>query len=270
MHDGDALDRLQRDLEVVLDQHEAHVPRERGQQQHELAALGGREARGGLVEEDEARGAGERHADLELALLAVRERGDGLVGDVREADALEELRRWRRATGARRAGAANAKRPRLTPRIARKRLSRTVSSRNSSEDWYVRRRPRRMRSWGGRSVMSSPKKRTRPAVGGKSPVTALKSVVLPAPLAPRMARRSPAATESETPSIARSAPNVRVTPSSTRASSDASERLRRDRRRPWAYGQAGLSRVPMPILSNSACERFRRWSTFSTRETTLL
>src|SRR5262245_8526816 len=76
----------------------------------------------------------------------------------------------------------------------------------------------RMRSCGGNAVTSSPKKRTRPAVGGKSPVTALKSVVLPAPFAPISARRSPAATESETSSIALSAPNVRVTPSSTRAS----------------------------------------------------
>ena len=75
-----------------------------------------------------------------------------------------------------------------------------------------------MRSWGGIAVTSSPKKRTRPAVGGKSPVMALNRVVLPAPLAPMSARRSPAATESETSSIARSAPNVRVTPSSTRAS----------------------------------------------------
>ena len=57
--------------------------------------------------------------------------------------------------------------------------------------------------------MSSPKKRTRPAVGGKSPVMALNSVVLPAPLAPSTARRSPAATENETSSIARSAPKAR-------------------------------------------------------------
>ena len=50
-----------------------------------------------------------------------------------------------------------------------------------------------MRSCAGRSVMSSPKKRMRPAVGMKSPVIALNSVVLPAPLEPRTARRSPAA-----------------------------------------------------------------------------
>src|SRR5262245_38264724 len=70
--------------------------------------------------------------------------------------------------------------------------------------------------------MSSPKKRTRPAVAGKSPVMTLNKVVLPAPLAPITARRSPAATENETSSMACSAPNVRVTPSSSRASPVAS------------------------------------------------
>src|SRR5712664_486925 len=70
--------------------------------------------------------------------------------------------------------------------------------------------------------MSSPKNRTRPAVGGKSPVTALNSVVLPAPLAPSTARRSPAATENDTSSMALRASKVRVTPSRTRASPDAS------------------------------------------------
>src|SRR5260370_29536810 len=51
---------------------------------------------------------------------------------------------------------------------------------------------------------------------------ALNSVVLPAPLAPSTARRSPAATDNDMSSIARSAPNSRVTPSSTRASPEAS------------------------------------------------
>src|ERR1700754_1309404 len=80
----------------------------------------------------------------------------------------------------------------------------------------------RIRSCAGSVVTSSPKKRTRPALAGKSPVTTLNSVVLPAPLAPITARRSPAATENETSSMARSAPNVRVTPSSSRASPVAS------------------------------------------------
>src|SRR5262245_34887962 len=92
-----------------------------------------------------------------------------------------------------------------------------------------------MRSWGGMVVTSSPKKRTVPAVGGKSPVTVLNKVVLPAPLAPIRARRSPAATESETSSIARRAPKVRVTPSSTRASPDATG--------PWFVSAATDSRA---------------------------
>ena len=65
--------------------------RQRGEQRHQLGALAGRQARGRLVEQDQARRAGERHADLELALLAVRQRGHRLVGDVREPHALEQL-----------------------------------------------------------------------------------------------------------------------------------------------------------------------------------
>src|SRR5688572_8053580 len=75
-----------------------------------------------------------------------------------------------------------------------------------------------MRSKGGCRVTSSPKNKTRPAVAGKSPVITLNNVVLPAPFAPMTARRSPAATENETFSIARRAPKARVTPWSTRAS----------------------------------------------------
>src|SRR2546423_408258 len=51
-----------------------------------------------------------------------------------------------------------------------------------------------------------------PALGGKSPVIALKSVVLPAPFEPRIAYFSPAPTVSDTSSTARTAPKVRVTP----------------------------------------------------------
>src|SRR6516164_9862570 len=57
----------------------------------------------------------------------------------------------------------------------------------------------------------------RPVVGGKSPVIALKSVVLPAPLAPRIPRRSPASTTRSMPAMAFSAPKLRLTPSRTRA-----------------------------------------------------
>src|SRR5262245_17538469 len=65
--------------------------------------------------------------------------------------------------------------------------------------------------------MSSPKKRIVPDDGGKSPVTQLNSVVLPAPLEPRTARRSPGRTVMVTSVSAASAPNSRVTPRSSSA-----------------------------------------------------
>src|SRR6266568_1422943 len=65
--------------------------------------------------------------------------------------------------------------------------------------------------------MSSPKKRMVPEEGGKSPVTQLNSVVLPAPLEPSTARRSPGRTVMVTSVNAASAPNSRVTPRSSSA-----------------------------------------------------
>src|ERR1700689_4719826 len=69
-----------------------------------------------------------------------------------------------------------------------------------------------MRSYGGKKVTSSPKKRIVPEDGGKSPVMQLNSVVLPAPFEPRTARRSPGRTASETPTKEARAPNSRRTP----------------------------------------------------------
>ena len=57
-------------------------------------------------------------------------------------------------------------------------------------------------------VMSSPKKRMVPEDGGKSPVMQLNSVVLPAPLEPSTARRSPGRTVKVTSVSAASAPNM--------------------------------------------------------------
>jgi len=65
--------------------------------------------------------------------------------------------------------------------------------------------------------MSSPKKRIVPDEGGKSPVTQLNNVVLPAPLEPSTARRSPGRTVMVTSVSAASAPNIRVTPRSSSA-----------------------------------------------------
>src|SRR5664279_6526878 len=56
-----------------------------------------------------------------------------------------------------------------------------------------------------------------PEVGGKSPVMQLNNVVLPAPLEPSTARRSPGRTVSVMSVRAASAPNSRVTPRSSSA-----------------------------------------------------
>src|ERR1700738_1304494 len=74
-----------------------------------------------------------------------------------------------------------------------------------------------MRSNGGKLVTSSPKNRIVPEGRGKSPVMQLKSVVFPAPLEPRPARRSPGRTVSVTSVSAASAPKSRVTPRNSSA-----------------------------------------------------
>src|SRR5690242_603703 len=65
--------------------------------------------------------------------------------------------------------------------------------------------------------MSSPKNLIVPDDGGKSPVTQLNRVVLPAPLEPSTARRSPGRTVMVTSVRAARAPNSRVTPRSSSA-----------------------------------------------------
>src|SRR3981081_3444979 len=67
VQDRDALDDAQRDVDIVLDQHIAHMGRERRQQCHQLPTLRRGESGGRLVEQDEPRRAGPRHAALELA-----------------------------------------------------------------------------------------------------------------------------------------------------------------------------------------------------------
>jgi hypothetical protein len=70
--------------------------------------------------------------------------------------------------------------------------------------WYVRLRPSAARRWGGKRVTFRPNRVICPSVGCVSPLTRLKSVVLPAPFGPIRARRSPGATARLTLSTARS------------------------------------------------------------------
>src|SRR5688572_23698792 len=70
---------------------------------------------------------------------------------------------------------------------------------------------------GGRPVMFSPLKITRPAVGRITPVRQLKNVLLPAPFGPMMALISPRATSKLTLLSAASPPKRTVRPSVRRA-----------------------------------------------------
>src|SRR6266545_4720267 len=88
----------------------------------------------------------------------------------------------------------------------------TVRPRNRRDCWYVRARPSRARSRDGRVVTSSPNNSTCPAEGARSPAITLKSVVLPAPFGPRIARLSPGSTSSVTSRTAWRPPNRRPTP----------------------------------------------------------
>src|SRR5579885_1363105 len=114
--------------------------------------------------------------------------------------------------------------PRTTPAtplaIVACRPQRTFSSAVSSPKrppfWKVRRMPRAAISCGARFWISSPRKRMRPAAIAALPVTALKSVVLPAPLGPMRAQTSPAATAKETASTALRPPKRTVTSARSR------------------------------------------------------
>ena len=78
-----------------------------------------REAGGGLVEQDEARRAGERQRDLELTLLAVAELADQAISTPVQVHGLDQvLGRLQQAVAGAAAGRSE-KRPRETPRQAR-------------------------------------------------------------------------------------------------------------------------------------------------------
>src|SRR5882724_5141763 len=70
---GDMPDDLEADVHVVLDDEHRHRGVQALDEARHHLRLGGGEAGGGLVEEEDAWAAGERERDLELALLAVPE-----------------------------------------------------------------------------------------------------------------------------------------------------------------------------------------------------
>ena len=119
VHHRHALGDAQRDVHVVLDQDQRDRRVELQEQLRERDALAAREPRGGLVEHHQRRVDGARHADLELALLAVRERADERLLAALEPDGAREARA--RARAARRRGRSTTGRrcPVFTPSTAR-------------------------------------------------------------------------------------------------------------------------------------------------------
>src|SRR3954462_40048 len=94
----------------------------------------------------------------------------------------------------------------------------------------------RARVRAGAPVTSLPHSPTLPAVGGNSPEIRLNSVVLPAPLGPRMARRSPGRTARAT-SLTATTPPKRPPPPRPRGGPAPPPAGRGRRRRPrWMGG----------------------------------
>src|SRR5579863_5893365 len=90
-----------------------------------------------------------------------------------------------------------------------------------------------------------------PDEGGKSPVTQLNNVVLPAPLDPSTARRSPGRTVMVTSMRAASAPNIRVTPRSSSAAPAPTAEMR------WAtLSMAFISAPAAPGPADAALPAF--------------
>ncbi len=103
------------------------------------------------------------------------------------------------------------------PLIASSTLSSTVNFGNKLVTWKVRAMPKAVRRWLGQSVTSWPNSSTCPEVTGYMPVMRLNSVVLPAPLGPIMALRSPGMMRSVTSRVACRPPKLLLSPLSSSA-----------------------------------------------------
>ena len=131
------------------------------------AALPGRQAGGGLVEQDEARRAGQRQRDLELALLAVAQLADQLIAHVLQMHGLDQaFGRLQQDVAARAAVSARSVRARRRGRRGRRcraptgrRTARRSDRCAAGRDGCARAaesssRPRRRSGWCPRSAES--------------------------------------------------------------------------------------------------------------------
>ena len=89
MQNGDAVRQLHDHLHVVLDDQDGEILGDAAHQLHGVVRFRGAHAGGRLIEAQQLRLGGERDADLEVALLAVREIGGQLIGLVEQAHGLQ-------------------------------------------------------------------------------------------------------------------------------------------------------------------------------------
>src|SRR5215207_4739480 len=136
-------------------------------------------------------------------------------------------------------------------------LSSTLRFPNTRPCWNVRARPRLASSSAGSPVMSHPSNRTFPASGVSSPVTRLKTVVLPAPLGPMMLTSSPSATVSAKSLTAVTPPKRRVRPVSSSSAVIASHGPEQALRAEADEQQEGNSVEQHAVLRRGA-EQFRQ------------
>ena len=213
VHHRDALGDAQGDVHVVLDEDQRDALVELEQQVGERDALAAREARGRLVEQHE---------------LRARWRGPSRprAGAARRARSSRRGRRsWPRG---RRRRASSRARSRISPSTAVRRQAQVPAARAEHGEVEVvldaqaeeepgllvgapHPQPRAARRRGRRRC-PGPGTRSSPTSAGMSPEMTLNSVVFPAPLGPRMARRSPCATSRSTSRTASRPPNRRPTP----------------------------------------------------------
>ena len=184
VQDNDVIGELERELDVLLDEHDrlalALQPRDRA------ADLGDderREAFGGLVHQQHARVAHQRAADREHLLLAARERAGGL--GVPFVQAREQLEDTLDGPGP------------LDPGTQLSRDREVLAHGQGREDPPpLRNEPDALARDRFRCEAARRARRTAaiaPSRGGRNPITALMQVVLPAPLRPSSASTRPGA-----------------------------------------------------------------------------
>jgi hypothetical protein len=128
---GDAVGEREDDVHVVLDDEHRDLARQGGEQARHPLRLLRRHPRRGLIEQEQLRGGRQRHADLELPLLAVRQPARLLAETAGQAHRLRHLARRAQGGGEPVDGAEGVPRAALA---RRRRQSQVLQHRQAREE----------------------------------------------------------------------------------------------------------------------------------------